>query len=158
MDYTLPWLHCRRCYYYRIRRSEGDCVQEHWSWGTAHSLGINLENQILEMTKACEQRLSFVHHVWTMHRGILWSIIFSTYVYWLLTCLLESTYLICCVFKPSVSNYSRVHLLLSLTVRGEVLWSSTRFSSHGHIARALGSVGHRKLENSKPKALGWISV
>ena len=45
-------------------------------------------NQILEVKKACEQRLSSVYHVWTMHRGILWIHIFSTYMYWLLTCLI----------------------------------------------------------------------
>ena len=49
--------------------------------------------------------------VWTMHRGILGMHIFSTYAYWLLTCLLDSTWYYFCV-----------HLLLSLAVRGEVLW------------------------------------
>ena len=44
--------------------------------------------------KACEQRLSSVHFMWTMHSGILWmhTCIFSTYVYWLFTCLLDSTW------------------------------------------------------------------
>jgi len=46
------------------------------------------KNQILEVTKSCEQRLSSVHHVWIMHRFILGMHISSTYVYWLLTCLI----------------------------------------------------------------------
>ena len=55
-----------------------------------------------ETTNACEQRLSSVHHVWTMH-SILEIHIFSTYVYWPLAYLIDWFQLICCVLKPCVN-------------------------------------------------------